>query len=200
YILKSMKPLMFDSPPFDKNDSFASSQSSYLVTLFCACWTVCSRCCQLSGLSVFSSLSEATLTMIPITVRQLGLFFSGPSFYISSPASTLILKAFVCYCLALQKSLTLPPQEEKVTLSVTSESLPVVMDNTIQYPQQLGPSRKLKIIIGKSLEPASSKMEMKENDKTWKKSPDSESSWTTDAEASSGNKFTIPKIKKTPEK
>ncbi|XP_036022642.1 testis-expressed protein 15 [Onychomys torridus] len=43
-------------------------------------------------------------------------------------------------------------------------------------------------------------MEMKENDKTWRMSPDSESSWTTDAEASSGKKFTIPKIRRTTEK
>ncbi|XP_006974008.2 testis-expressed protein 15 isoform X1 [Peromyscus maniculatus bairdii] len=43
-------------------------------------------------------------------------------------------------------------------------------------------------------------MEVKENDKTWRMSPDSESSWTTDAEASSGKKFTIPKIRRTTEK
>ncbi|KAL1772925.1 testis-expressed sequence 15 protein [Sigmodon hispidus] len=45
-------------------------------------------------------------------------------------------------------------------------------------------------------------MEMKENDKykTWKISPDSESSWTTDTEANSGKKFTIPKIRRTTEK
>ncbi|XP_035308896.1 testis-expressed protein 15 isoform X2 [Cricetulus griseus] len=43
-------------------------------------------------------------------------------------------------------------------------------------------------------------MEMKENDKTWQTSPDSESSWTTDAEASSRRKFTIPKIRRTTEK
>ncbi|XP_057608574.1 testis-expressed protein 15 [Chionomys nivalis] len=45
-------------------------------------------------------------------------------------------------------------------------------------------------------------MEMKENDKykTWKMNPDSESSWPTDGEASSGKKFTIPKIRRTTEK
>ncbi|XP_051038207.1 testis-expressed protein 15 [Phodopus roborovskii] len=45
-------------------------------------------------------------------------------------------------------------------------------------------------------------MEVKENDKykTWRSSPDSESSWTTVADASSGRKFTIPKIRKTTEK
>lgn len=45
-------------------------------------------------------------------------------------------------------------------------------------------------------------MEMKENDKckTWRMNPDSESSWPTDGEASSGKKFTIPKIRRTTEK
>ncbi|XP_040587775.1 testis-expressed protein 15 isoform X3 [Mesocricetus auratus] len=45
-------------------------------------------------------------------------------------------------------------------------------------------------------------METKENDKykTWRTSPDSESSWTTGAEPSSRKKFTIPKIRKTTEK
>ncbi|XP_051025363.1 testis-expressed protein 15 [Acomys russatus] len=45
-------------------------------------------------------------------------------------------------------------------------------------------------------------MEMKDNDnfKSWKMSPDNESSWTADPEASSGKKFTIPKIRKTTEK
>lgn len=41
-------------------------------------------------------------------------------------------------------------------------------------------------------------MEMDENDKY--KSPDSESLWTMDTEASAGKKFTIPKIRKTTEK
>lgn len=45
-------------------------------------------------------------------------------------------------------------------------------------------------------------MEMKENDKykTWRMNPDSDSSWPTDGEASSGKKFTIPKIRRTTEK
>lgn len=43
---------------------------------------------------------------------------------------------------------------------------------------------------------------MKENDKykTWRMNPDSDSSWPTDGEASSGKKFTIPKIRRTTEK
>lgn len=41
-------------------------------------------------------------------------------------------------------------------------------------------------------------MEMNENDKY--RSPDGESLWTTDTDASSGKKFTIPKIRRTTEK
>jgi hypothetical protein len=41
-------------------------------------------------------------------------------------------------------------------------------------------------------------MEMNDNDKY--KSPDSESLWNMDAEASAGKKFTIPKIRRTTEK
>ncbi|XP_031195370.1 testis-expressed protein 15 [Mastomys coucha] len=44
----------------------------------------------------------------------------------------------------------------------------------------------------------SNNMEMNEDDKS--NSPDSESLWTTDAEASAGKKFTIPKIRRTTEK